>query len=264
MSVKKTKAAPGPATSVSRRPSSLALRASRREPSSVSPLATSSSKKVGSLSIPVFSLTGASAGELALPKEVFGAEINKDLLAQALRVYLNNQKSHFANTKTRGEVEGSTRKIFKQKGTGKARHGGIRAPIFVGGGIALGPKYRKIVLDLPKKMKKLALVSALSQKAKDKEISGLSGIEKMTGKTKEIALLLKKLNKKSALIIVDKRLDNASRATKNLKQVNLLSVSDLNAYQVIKAHNIFLTKEAVESLIKSKKEVLDESVGLSK
>ena len=82
--------------------------------------------------------------------------MNEILLAQAMRVYLNNQKAHHSNAKTRGEVTGSTRKIYAQKGTGRARHGGIRAPIFVGGGITFAPKFRKVTLDLPQKMKELA------------------------------------------------------------------------------------------------------------
>lgn len=199
-------------------------------------------------SVPVYSLTGSAAGNLELPKEIFGVEINKSLLSQAMRVYLNNQKGHWSNTKTRGEVEGSTRKIFKQKGTGRARHGAVRAPIFVGGGKAMGTKSRKVTLDLPKKMKKAALVSALSLKAKDKEIMGLSNLDKATGKTKEVASLFKKLNAKSALVVVDKPLQNLQRSLNNLKNVKLLESKQLNAYEVIKAKNIFLTKEAVLAL----------------
>lgn len=93
-----------------------------------------SKSKTSSLSAPVYSLAGTESGSLDLPKEVFGVKVNKNLLAQAVRVYSNNQKGHWSHTKTRGEVTGSTRKIFKQKHTGRARHGSIKAPIFVGGG----------------------------------------------------------------------------------------------------------------------------------
>ncbi len=202
----------------------------------------------GTLSVPVYSITGVVGGNLDLPKEIFGAEINKSLLSQAMRVYLNNQKGHWSNTKTRGEVEGSTRKIYAQKGTGRARHGAVRAPIFVGGGKAMGTKSRKVILDLPKKMKKAALISALSQKAKDKEIMGLSNLEKATGKTKEFAILFKKLNARSALIVVDKSIENVQRGLNNIKNVKLLASKQLNAYEIVKAKNIFLTKEAVLAL----------------
>lgn len=201
-----------------------------------------------SLSVPVYSLLGKEAGTLDLPKSVFGVEINKALLSQAMRVYLNNQKGHYSNTKTRGEVTGSTRKIYKQKGTGRARHGGITAPIFVGGGIALGPKVRKVTLDLPKKMKKASLISALSQKLQDKGIFGISGLDKTTGKTSELAKFIKNIEKKSALIVTDKVSDLAARAASNLKSVNLISAGDLNALEIIKAQSLIFTKEAVEAL----------------
>lgn len=200
------------------------------------------------LSVPVFTLAGKESGSLDLPKTIFGALVNKPLLAQALRVYLNNAKGHYSHTKTRGEVEGSTRKIYKQKGTGRARHGGIRAPIFVGGGIALGPKSRKVTLDLPKKMKKASLISALSQKLLDKQIYGLSGLDKATGKTQEFAKFIKNIKMKSALIVTDKTSEHAQRATSNIKSVNLIPAGELNALEVIKAQSLIFTKDAVEAL----------------
>src|SRR3990167_76820 len=110
---------------------------------------------------------------------------------------MTNQKNLTASTKTRGEVRGSTRKVYKQKGTGGARHGAIRAPIYVGGGIVFGPRPRKVRLALPRSMKKAALASALSAKMVDQGVLGLEGIGKATGKTKEIVKLLGKLNIKS-------------------------------------------------------------------
>lgn len=212
------------------------------------------SKKPGGLSIPVYSLVGKESGTLDLPKEVFGEKVNKALLAQALRVYLNNQKGHFSNTKTRGEVEGSTRKIYAQKGTGRARHGGIRAPIFVGGGIALGPKSRKVFLDLPQKMKRASLISALSQKAFDGKILGLTGLDKASGKTKEIAkfvktvLSLPKDKKMDALIIGDEGMEAVQRAVRNIRGLDFLRAEYINAFEVIKHQSLILTKEAVEKL----------------
>ena len=196
------------------------------------------------LSVPVYSLTGRAAGTMSLPKEVFGAKPNKILLAQAVRVYTTNQKFHNASTKTRGEVQGSTAKIFRQKGTGRARHGSIRAPIFVGGGIAFGPKPRKVRLDLPKKMKKKALISALSAKMADKQIAGISGLEKATGKTREFSKLIEKIGK-SALIITGEKQDNAVRATRNIQGINVLPAGQLNAYEVLKHRFLVISKEAL-------------------
>ena len=206
--------------------------------------------KTANLSVTMFSLLGKEAGSLDLPKSIFGAEVNRALLAQALRVYMNNLKGHFSHTKTRGEVEGSTRKIYAQKGTGRARHGGVRAPIFVGGGIALGPKSRKGTLDLPKKMKKAAIISALSQKLLDKDIFAISGLEKATGKTSEVSKLLKGMGKKSVLIVSEKSNELAKRAAQNIKGINLIAAEDINTFEIIKAQSLIFTKGAVEALEK--------------
>lgn len=200
------------------------------------------------LSVPVYSLAGRASGTLSLPKEIFGQKVNQKLLAQALRVYMTNQKTLPGSTKTRGEVRGSTAKIYRQKGTGRARHGAIRAPIFVGGGIVFGPKYRKVRLDLPKKMKKAALLSALSDKMVNKEILGISGFKKATGKTKEIVKLLKKVSTDNALIVTGEKTDNVVRAVRNIPGVNALPANLINAYEVLKHDFLLITKEAVDIL----------------
>ncbi len=208
-------------------------------------------KKTGGLAVTTYSLLGKESGSFDLPKEIFGVEVNKKLLSQALRVYQNNQKGHYANTKTRGQVEGSTRKIYAQKGTGRARHGGVRAPIFVGGGIALGPKTRNTIMDLPQKMKRAALVSALSQKTSESAISALTGVDKATGKTKEFVLFLKNFTESkvaNVLVVADKNLDTVSRAIKNMEKVNFVTAENLNVFEVIRHQSIVLTKEAVEAL----------------
>lgn len=207
-------------------------------------------RKSSILSVPVYSLTGRAAGTISLPKEIFGAKVNKKLLSQMARVYLNNRKTLPGSTKTRGLVEGSSVKIYRQKGTGRARHGSIRANLFVGGGIVFGPTPRKVILDFPKKMKKAALISAFSDKLIEKKVLGLSGVEKASGKTKEFVSLLKKLPdaKSKILILIDKKLDNVLRAVKNLPGVTVLSVEAINAYEVLKHDLLLLTKEAVEKL----------------
>lgn len=232
----------------------------KRQELKTSPLASRSR----SLSVPVYSITGRAAGTLTLPKEIFGKKENQKLLAQALRVYMTNQKHLLASTKSRGEVEGSTAKIFRQKGTGRARHGSIRAPIFVGGGIVFGPKSRKVRLDLPKKMKKAALFSALSSKVADKNIIGLTGVEKASGKTKEIAKLMYQVSSKltasqnkyqgkekkakkimSTLIVTPEKMDNVVRGARNIKGVSVLPANLINAYEVLKHEMLLITKEAV-------------------
>ncbi len=253
----------GPAASVSRRASSVAVlpAATRRDPSSASPL---TSRKSGGLSIPVYSLAGRASGKLVLPKEIFGQKVNEKLLAQTLRVYMTNQNNLLGSTKTRGEVRGSTAKIYRQKGTGRARHGAIRAPIFVGGGIVFGPKPRKIRLELPKKMKKAALISALSDKAFDKNIIGLSRLEKASGKTKEMVKMMSsvtsslreashqtsdnKQKSKSALIVTSEKLVNIVRGVRNIPGVDVLPANLINAYEVLRHEVLMITKEAVDIL----------------
>lgn len=215
-------------------------------------------RKQASLSVSVYSLAGKEDGTLVLPKEIFGQKVNNKLLAQAVRVYLTNQKIQPGFTKTRGEVEGSTAKIYRQKGTGRARHGSIRAPIFVGGGIVFGPKPRKTRLDLPQKMKKAALVSALSAKTADKQIIGLSDLEKATGKTKEMASLVNKLlavsysplAAKSLLIVTDGSQHNMVRAVRNMPRVNVLPANLINAYEILRHELLLITKEAIEKIAK--------------
>lgn len=235
------------------------LRAKAKQSSLIKIATKPTASRNDKLSVPVYSLAGRSSGTLSLPKEIFGGEVNKKLLSQALRVYTANQKTLPGSTKTRGEVVGSTAKVWRQKGTGRARHGAIRAPIFVGGGITFGPKYRKVRLDLPPKMKKSALLSALATKLTDKKIMGLTGIEKASGKTKEIAKLMsvisrqtsdKKQKTASALIVTGDKVDNVSRAVRNIPKVSTLPANLINVYEVLRHDMLMVTKEAVERLKK--------------
>lgn len=209
-----------------------------------------SRKSVSALSVPVYSLAGKESGTLVLPKEVFGDKVNKKLLAQALRVYSTNQKHLTGFTKTRGEVVGSTAKIYSQKGTGRARHGAVRAPIFVGGGIAFGPKPRKVRLILPQRMKKAALFASFASKLKDKKILGLSGLEKASGKTKELANWLDKVKVDSALILTGEKQSVAVRAARNIPNISILPFNMINAFEVLKHKFLVVTEAALEKLTK--------------
>lgn len=202
-------------------------------------------------SLPVYSMLGKESGTLSLSKEVFGSKVSKQLLSQALRVYMTNQKVFTGSTKTRGEVTGTTAKMYRQKGTGRARHGAQTAPIFVGGGIAFGPKPRKVTLDLPKKMKKAALISALSEKQANSQILAIS-LDGVNGKTKQMASLLFKLNVKNALIVTGGKSDNVYRAARNIPGIEVLPVNLINAFEVLKHEHLILSKEAAEKFKESK------------
>lgn len=197
-----------------------------------------------------FSISGREVAALELPKEIFAVKAPASLLAQAVRVYLANQRAASAHTKTRGQVQGSTRKIFKQKGTGRARHGSVRAPIFVGGGIAHGPDgTQNYTLKMPAKMSRLALLGALSQKAKSTLI--LKNGDEATGKTKQASGLLNKMvPAKKALLVTSSEQKNLKLAFRNIKRLSLATVSTLNAYQVIIAPSVIFTAEALSALQK--------------
>lgn len=210
--------------------------------------------KTTALSVPMFDVKGAKDGSISLPKEIFGAEVNSALIAQAVRVYLANQRQGNAHTKSRNAITLTTAKWYRQKGTGRARHGAQSAPIFVGGGVAHGPKAHDFSLSMPKKMKKAALISALSQKTKEGDIMVLSGLSKITPKTKEMAALINKVvdNKKSNVLLItsapSKELDNVYKAGRNIKNVKIVNAKLLNTYEVLKYKNLLFMKESVDVL----------------
>ncbi len=206
------------------------------------------------LSVEVFDLTGKVAGKVSLPVEIFGAKINKPLMAQAVKVYLLNQRQGTVSTKTRGEVAGSTRKIYRQKGTGRARHGGIRAPIFVKGGVAHGPKPKDYEATLSKNMKRAALFAALSAKYQDGVIKLVDGLTNIGQKTRVMAALLKGMEVDESsrlLLITSKDLPNISRAGRNLEGVRIVAADRLNTYEVLKSKDLVFMKEAIDTLQKT-------------
>lgn len=206
------------------------------------------------LSVSVYGLDGKVSGKMSLPTEIFGSEVNKKLIAQAVRVYQANKRQGNASTKTRGEVDGSTRKIYKQKGTGKARHGSLRAPIFVKGGIVHGPKPKDFNLEMPKKMRRKALLSVLSGKFADGEIKILSGLEKINPKTKDFVSVLKNLElvtgKNKVLVIAPDAFANAKRSFSNLQGITSTSAQRLNALEAIRHKMLLITKESVSEMEK--------------
>lgn len=210
------------------------------------------------LKISVYGISGRVLENITLPKEIFGQDINDSLMSQAVRVYLANQRIGTVKTKSRGEVNISTRKIYRQKGTGRARHGAASAPIFVGGGVAFGPRPRDFSLKLPKNARRKALFSALSFKLKNGEIKIISGLEKLTPKTKEMASVLSKLqlNGKNVSILFvtpekNEKYQNAVKAAKNIEGVSLAHSTLLNTYAVLKAKEILFAKDSIDLMKKN-------------
>jgi len=222
------------------------------------PTVAKKTKKAASttnLKIDVFGIDGKVTGNIALPEELFGEKVNKVLVAQAVRVYMANQRQGNASTKTRGEVDGSTRKIYRQKGTGRARHGSVRAPIFVKGGIVFGPKPRDFGLSMPTKMKRKALFSALSGKLQDGSITVVDGFSKMEPKTKQFVLVLQKLTlddkKKNLLVVTSAESENVKRAVKNVPGVAFIAANRVNTYQVVKSKRVLLMQDAIDQMKKT-------------
>jgi len=219
---------------------------------SASNAAAAKPARAGSLKASVFDIKGKIAGHIQLPSEIFGAKINDSLMSQAVRVYLANQRQGTVKTKDRGEVNATTKKIWQQKGTGRARHGSKRAPIFVGGGLAFGPKPRDLSLSISKKMKTLALFSALSSKLKDQELKIVKGLETIAPKTKLMAQVLENLgikNDKRVLLVMPKagkESENVYRASRNIEGINILTANTLNAYKVLDNKLVLLMKDSID------------------
>lgn len=201
------------------------------------------------LSAPIYDIAGKKQGSFKLPKEVFGAKPNQKLIAQAVRVYLANQSTHAASTKTRSEVRGGGAKPWRQKGTGRARAGSTRSPLWVGGGVALGPKPKNTKLTLSKKMRRKALAGALSAKNVDGAVKIISNFEKLAPKTKQAKNLLDKLETYGkTLIILEDIKPNVKLATRNIPDVHIGLIPNLNAHEVLAHNNLLFSKAAVEKM----------------
>ena len=203
------------------------------------------------MNIPVYDIKGKASEAWKIDDKVFGA-LNSAILAQAVHIYISNSHQKTSKVKTRGEVQGSTRKIYRQKGTGNARHGAKYAPIFVGGGIAHGPKgVRPENMILPKQMRRAALASAMQAKLSDKSVSGLEGVKDFSGKTNKIASLLAVVAKhptNSVLIVTEDKATVLYQAILNLQGVSMKRASLVNAYDLVSATHLIVTKEALSTI----------------
>ena len=204
--------------------------------------------------LPTYTPKSAKPTTTKVSDKVFGGKINPILMAQAIRVYLSNQRQGTKHAKTRGEVHGTGKKIYRQKGTGRARHGDRLAPIFVKGGVAHGPKgTENYTRKLTRTLRGQALISALSAKAKAKKIVLLDKIGNLT-KTKLMSELMAKIStpKKHSRIalIVDSTNSPLIRVAKNLSSVSLYPATQITTYDIIKHHTIAITSESLPMLEK--------------
>ncbi len=205
------------------------------------------------MAVPVVSLynmAGEVVGEVQLADDVFGVQVNPALLHQAVVTRLANERVGTAATKTRAEVSGGGRKPWRQKGTGRARQGSIRAPHWRGGGVVFGPQPRDYRLGLPRKARRLALKGALSSKVAEGTIRVLDGLSFERPRTRELLAVLSnlRLEGRKALVVTAAPDENVYKSARNLPGVQALPATDLNAYDVLNHEGLVITRQAVEKL----------------
>ena len=197
----------------------------------------------------LYNMEGKAIGEVELSEEIFAAPINEAAMHLMVRSYLAAQRQGTQSALTRGEVRGGGRKIYRQKGTGNARHHGNRAPQFKHGGVVFAPKPRDYTLSVNKKVRRLAFRSALTAKLNAGEIVVVDALELKEAKTKLMAQVLKNLQaEKKALVVLPAPEEKVVRAAANLAQAKVSYVNTLNVYDILNADKLVLTKAAKESV----------------
>jgi large subunit ribosomal protein L4 len=199
----------------------------------------------------VMTREGVSSGKIDLPDNVFGVAAKEHVLYEAVRSYLTNQRQGTRSTKGRSEVNASGRKPWRQKGLGRARAGSAASPIWVGGGVAHGPKPYDYRWRLPKKTRRLALRMALSGKAREGEIKIVESLGVSEAKTKRAVELMKSLGieEKKCLFVLPAKVDEMVRATGNIPGVRTAVARELNAYEVLDSDVVVIDKEAVAHIV---------------
>jgi large subunit ribosomal protein L4 len=197
----------------------------------------------------VTSLDNEGAGDIELADEIFALPVRRDILARMVNYQLAKRRAGTHKTKQIGDVQGTTKKPWKQKGTGRARQGSLRSPQFRGGGVIFGPLVRDHAHGVQKKVRRLALKTALSAKQAEGKLVVLDAARASEGKTKALAAQFKKLGWESVLIIDGPELDaNFARAARNLPKVDVLPQQGANVYDILRRDTLVLTRSAVEHL----------------
>lgn len=197
----------------------------------------------------VLNVSGQNVGEIELSDSIFGVEVNGHVLYEVVKNQLANKRQGTQSAKTRAEVRGGGRKPWKQKGTGRARQGSTRSVQWVGGGVAFAPKPRSYRYTLPKKVRRLAMKSALSSKIQNSEVIVLDALNMDAPKTKEFAQILNNINaaKKALVVIADKN-DNVIKSARNIEGVQTALVNTMNVYDILKYDSFIITTDAVKKV----------------
>lgn len=204
------------------------------------------------LTVPVVDINNNKVGSVELDDKIFGQPVNEVLLHEAVVMQLNNKRQGTHSTKTRGLVRGGGKKPWRQKGTGRARAGSIRSPIWVGGGTIFGPLPRDYSCRIPKKKMRLALYTALSSKLKDNNLIVVDSLGGESGKTKVAISILERLNSiDSALIVCNDKDNPLYRGMRNIPNISIMDIRQLNVYDLLKHRNLVISKEDVERLVET-------------
>jgi len=201
------------------------------------------------MKLDITTLDGAGAGSVDLNEEIFGLEPRADLLQRMVRWQLAKRRAGTHAVKNRSDVNRTRKKLYKQKGTGNARHGAASAPQFRGGGRAFGPVVRSHAHDLPKKVRALALKHALSAKVKDSTLIVIDDVKLEDGKTKNLVARFEKMGLSSALFISGAEVDvNFGRAARNIPMIDVLPIQGINVYDILRRDKLVLTRAAIDAL----------------
>jgi large subunit ribosomal protein L4 len=198
--------------------------------------------------IEVHNIEGKSVAQVDLPDAVFNVPVKMHVLHEVVTMQLAQRRSANPKVKHRGDVAGSTRKLYKQKGTGRARRGDIKSPLLRGGGVIFGPDDRKYAYSLPKKVRQLALKMALSSKLQDKALLVLDRFDLAEIKTQTFVNAVKALNLKSALIVTEAKNEKLERSSRNVPTVKVLRSEGLNVYDVLKYDTLVLLQPAIKTI----------------
>jgi large subunit ribosomal protein L4 len=198
--------------------------------------------------VDVLNSAGEKVSEAQLSDSIFKAPVKTSVLHQVVRSQLVAKREGTAACKTRGMVKGSTKKLFRQKGTGNARAGSIKSPLRKGGGVIFGPSQRSYAIKVPKKVRKLALKMALSSKLEDQTITVIDDFKLEAVKTKELALVLKTLNLSDLLIVSDAEDTKLLMSSRNIPDVKVIKTEGLNVYDILKFKNLLLVEDSIKNI----------------
>lgn len=199
--------------------------------------------------VALLNVSGKQVGEIELSENIFGANINVEAMHQVVKMYLANQRQGTQSALTRAEVRGGGKKPWRQKGTGRARHGSTRSPQWTHGGIVFAPKPRSYRYSVPKKIKRIAMKSALSSKVQDNNVVVLDELNFDAPKTKQVASMLENLKVDSkTLIVLAENNENVVKSARNIEGVKATLVNTLNVYDILNYDKFIITKDAVKKV----------------